>query len=91
MLVRSVTRSHHGAVSLSFSVYCRRPAALDRRVVVELAALLRLRDELVHADEAAVERLEVGRAHLRIDDALPRVRVIRRGELALRPLKPDRR
>ncbi len=61
--------------------------ARDRLVVVELAALLRRCDEVLHADEATVEHLHRVRAHPRVHHPLPRVDVVLGRQLALLPLE----
>ena len=60
-----------------------RAQALYLRVVVEAARRLRLRHRSVEPDELVFEQVRVGRAHARVDDALPRVDEIRRGQFAL--------
>ncbi len=63
-------------------VAVERLQALELRVVVEPAARLRGRDELVGADELAVEVEAPERAHPRVDQPLPAVDVVRGDELA---------
>jgi hypothetical protein len=54
----------------------------DRRVVVELAGLLRLRAELVEAGDLAFEEEGVRRAVPGVEEALDRVGIVGGGELA---------
>src|SRR6476619_2214584 len=51
-------------------------------VVVETTAALRAFDRLARARESVGHDLRTGRAHARIDRALPRVHVVRRDEFA---------
>ena len=68
-------------------VAVERAQPLDLRVVVEPAGRLRLRDRVVEPRQPPAQQERVGRAHLRVDEALHRVDEVVRGELALRPLE----
>ena len=62
---------------------CREP--LDRRVVIELAVLLRRVEHRIGADHLALQVPRKRRAHARVEQALPRVDVVGRRQLALLP------
>ena len=68
-------------------VAVRRLQARHRRVIVEATARLRLLGELVEADDLPGEEKGVGRAVPGIVEALERVRVIERSQLALPALE----
>ena len=68
-------------------VAVHRQQPLHRRVVVELARLLRLGDGGVGALEEVVEHLQVRRTQLRIEHPLPRIDVVGRRQLALAALE----
>ena len=71
-------------------VYRSSAAALDRRVVVELARSLRAASiDLVGADDLALQVPRERRADARIEQPLPRIDVIGGGQLA--PLAVERR
>ncbi len=61
--------------------------ARDLRVVVEVAGRLRSLGDLVEAHDLAFDEPRPRRADLRIDQALERIRVIGRGQLALLSLE----
>ena len=58
-----------------------------RRVVVELAGFLRLDHQGIRTFEQAVECLQLRRAHLRVEHALPRIDVVGSRQLALASLE----
>jgi hypothetical protein len=68
-------------------VRVRRLEAADLRVVVELAGLLRLRDQRVEALDLALDHERPRRAVLRIGVALDDVREVAGDELALAALE----
>ena len=63
--------------------------ARHRRVIVELASLLRPRDQRGRTFEQTIERLQPERAYLRIEHALPRIDVV--GSRQFAPAALERR